>query len=203
MRSSAKVVLAPVRGVQRGGWAVHAVAKRLLFDWYPLLALGGMAGVGWLAVAAAHHRLGGDGGELTIGAAGVVAGFVYFVQQQRLTELTVQYQLFAAFNARYDALDAALNRIVEDGDGTAAANFTPEEREHLYRYFNLCAEEHFFFTQGLVHPTVWETWLAGMRWYYGRSERVRRLWAYELDRQHYYEMPRRLFETDEGEDRVG
>ncbi len=183
-----------VRGAYRSGWAMHATARRFLFEWYPCIALAGLAGVGVLAACTFKFHLTG-GGEVTVGAAGLVAGFVYFVQQQRLAELNILHSLFTRFNERYDALDPVLNHIA--GQATQA-DFTDEERAYLHRYFNLCAEEHFYYRQEAIHHDIWATWLYGMRWYCRNSDRIRRLWFAELQGNAYYGMPVDLLASDDG-----
>lgn len=131
-----------------------------------------------------------DSEKGTLFLAGGVASLFYFLQRQRLAEMQMLHKLFTAFNERFEEMDEALNDIVK-GDPTA--DFTAPEKKVLSQYFNLCAEEYFFHEQTYIHPTVWETWLAGMRWFRKNSDRLKRRWDADLDGKAYYGMRTKLF----------
>jgi hypothetical protein len=139
-----------------------------------------------LAIALAALYLGMTwpaGWQATIGAFTIVAGFVYFMQPQRLADLKMFHELFTKFNERYDALHDTLNQIANEESDT---ELTVDEKKALQKYCNLCAEEYFFHTHGYIYPDVWEAWLAGMCWFYAKSSRIRKFWDEELARNSSY-----------------
>ena len=75
--------------------------------WYPLIfsILCATAIAAWLSFPAVHRQ------ELLVSAIGGVAGFTYFLYRQHLDEAKLFKELFAEFNARYDALNDDLNTI--------------------------------------------------------------------------------------------
>ena len=79
---------------------------------------------------------------------GVPFTFLFLVQKQKLEETHLFKELFNEFNARYDLMNEDLNLI---RTATGAIKTSPPDQEALvlYDYFNLCAEEHHFYSQGL------------------------------------------------------
>src|SRR5712671_2027399 len=124
--------------------------------WYPLIFLIGSATAiaAWLIFPAVRQP------GLLVSAIGGVAGFTYFLYRQHLDEAKLFKELFAEFNARYDALNDDLNTILF---GPPEGSLSPDEREHLFSYFNLCAEEYFFYEAGYIDRRVWESWYRGMK----------------------------------------
>jgi hypothetical protein len=147
--------------------------------WYPLIFLIGSAAViaAWLRFAAGHRP------ELLVSAIGGFAGFTYFKYRQHLDETKLFKELFAEFNARYDALNDDLNAILfGPPDGLLSA----DEREHLFSYFNLCAEEYFFYKAGYIDRRVWESWYRGMKVFF-KHPRIQGLWEQDCKADSYYD----------------
>lgn len=120
--------------------------------------------------------------ELLIPAMAAVAGFVYFIYSQHLQETRLFSELFKQFNERYDRLNGRLNEIASrDSEGMLSL----AEKQVLYDYFNLCAEEYLYYKAGFIDEEVWKAWARGMKAYLA-SESVRRLWEEELSGGSYY-----------------
>jgi hypothetical protein len=144
--------------------------------WYPYIFLALFTGViaAWWRFA---HRP-----ELLISVVGGVLGFAYFIYRQHLDEAKLFKELFKEFNARYDALNDDLNTILfGPSDGLLSA----EEREHIFGYFNLCAEEYFFYKAGYVDHGVWESWYRGMKVFFTHP-RIQALWVQDCKADSYY-----------------
>ena len=92
-------------------------------------------------------------------------------------------ELFAEFNARYDALNDELNMILV---GPPEGSLFASERERLFSYFNLRAEEYFFYTAGYIDQRVWESWYQGMGVFF-RHPRVKELWERDCEAGSYYD----------------
>lgn len=107
-------------------------------------------------------------------------GLVYFIQQQRLRELELFHRLFREFNERYDGLNDGLQNVVS-GRGDLSA----EDRRLLTDYFNLCAEEYFYYSRGIVPTAVWRAWCRGMAAYLG-ERRIADYWKAEERTDSYY-----------------
>ena len=146
--------------------------------WYPLIfsILCATAIAAWLSFPAVHRQ------ELLVSAIGGIAGFTYFLYRQHLDEAKLFKELFAEFNARYDALNDDLNTILF---GSPEGLLSPEEREHLFSYFNLCAEEYFFYKAGYIDRRVWESWYRGMKVFF-KHPRIQGLWEQDCKADSYY-----------------
>jgi len=111
-----------------------------------------------------------------------IALFVYFVQKQKLEELKIFKKLFKEFNDRYEMLNGDLNRIISAGGNKSIAK---ADKNILDDYFNLCSEEYFYYTEGVIPPQVWKAWRNGMKAVFG-NEKVRKIWDDEKKADAYY-----------------
>ena len=145
---------------------------------YPLifLILCGTVVAAWVNLPAVRRQ------ELLVSAIGGIAGFTYFLYRQHLDETKLFKELFAEFNARYDALNDDLNTILF---GPPEGTLSPDEREHLFSYFNLCAEEYFFYKAGYIDQCVWESWYRGMKVFF-KHPRIQALWEQDCKADSYY-----------------
>jgi hypothetical protein len=145
--------------------------------WYPLILPGGS-----VAVFAAWRFAGAHTPEVLISGIGVVTGFTYFVYKQHLDETKLFSDLFVGFNERYDNLNGALNAILFGPD---ESDLSGHDRDILFHYFNLCAEEYLFHKAGYIDHTVWESWCGGMDAFF-RHPRIRALWDADSKSNSYY-----------------
>jgi hypothetical protein len=120
--------------------------------------------------------------ELLISALGGVAGFTYFLYRRHLDETKLFKKLFAEFNHRYNDLNKGLNMILF---GPREGSLSTEERDLLFIYFNLCAEEYFFYRAGYIDDRVWESWDRGMKVFF-EHPRIKELWEQDCEADSYY-----------------
>ena len=109
--------------------------------------------------------------------------FAYTVQKQELEESKLFRDLFGDFNRRYDEMDPKLNQILWEENQKKP--LSPEQKDTLNRYFNLCAEEFLYFRKGYIDPRVWDAWISGMTTYC-QNVRIREFWSAELRTDSYY-----------------
>ena len=145
--------------------------------WYPFFFL-----IGLVVVATWFHFAAGHRPELLVSAVGGVAGFTYFLYRQHLDEAKLFKGLFVEFNARYDALKDDMNAILF---GPSEGSLSRDEREHIFNYFNLCAEEYFFYKAGYIDRHVWGSWYRGMNVFF-RHPRIQALWDQDCKADSYY-----------------
>ena len=126
--------------------------------------------------------LGGHRPELLASGIGAVAGFVYFLYRQHLDETKLFKELFSEFNSRYDDLNDALNVI---RFGPKERELTVEEQDTVFSYFNLCAEEYFFYTAGYIDHQVWLSWQRGMKDFFIHPK-IKRLWDDDCKSDSYH-----------------
>lgn len=146
--------------------------------WYPFIFLIGSSAViaAWFYFAKGHRP------ELLVSGIGGVAGFTYFLYRQHLDEAKLFNELFVEFNARYHAQNDDLNAILF---GPLEGLLSVDEREHLFSYFNLCAEEYFFYNAGYIDHHVWESWCRGMKVFF-KHPRIQALWQQDCKADSYY-----------------
>jgi hypothetical protein len=146
--------------------------------WYPVGFLTGTAAViaAWFYFPAAHRP------ELLVSFFGVVGGFFYFMYRQHLDETKLFKDLYVEFNGRYDALNDDLNAVLF---GPPDGLLSPDERGRLFSYFNLCAEEYFFYKAGYIDRYVWASWCRGMKVFFAHP-RIRALWEQDCKADSYY-----------------
>jgi hypothetical protein len=111
---------------------------------------------------------------------GAALGVVYFVQKQKLEELKEFESLFTRFNERYSEMNDDLQNILA-GIPLIGTNV----RDVLNNYFNLCAEEYLFYSQGLILPNVWSAWCRGMLVYLRNGE-ILQHWNGEVEIDSHY-----------------
>ena len=115
---------------------------------------------------------------------GGILSIAYFLQKQKLEELRLFREIFKECNERYDRMNEALAKIVLTGD----EKLTPEERETVVDYLNLCGEEYLYFKRGYIEPSVWQAWQNGMKAILS-SPRLREVWEKEKQTGSYYDLP--------------
>ena len=105
-----------------------------------------------------------------------------FVQKQKLEETRLLKDFFTQFNERYSGLNEKLNEICR-GNPSEALKY--EDKDALFEYFNLCAEEYLFRKRGYILPEVWKAWTNGMKVFFD-SQRIRDLWKEDSKTDSYY-----------------
>lgn len=129
--------------------------------------------------------------QLLLSVIGGIAAFFHFLYSQHNNNTDRFIKLFQDFNARFDKLNDQLNTILLSSKVPIAEK---QDLQTLYDYFNLCGEEYLYFKSGYIDQDVWQSWLAGMRYFAANSE-VRRIWQRELDQGSYYGFTLNLLET--------
>lgn len=165
--------------------------KHFFFNNFHRIAIGGAAIFVILSVITIWTSW-GIGWQLIGALVTLVTGFTYFVQKQRLDDMRLSYEAFTKFNERYDKLNDTLNLVVrKPGDSILCEH----ELNCLNDYFNLCAEEYYFYRLGIVYPIVWDTWINGMRRFH-RDPRIGPIWDDELRSNGYYGFSRTVLQPD-------
>ena len=152
--------------------------KILLHRHYWIFSIFGFAALlGWIFLSKSSP-------DPTVVASAItgILSFSFFIQKQKLEELKLFTDLFREFNKRYGRLNDKLSALAKFPDDH---ELTEEETNLLFDYFNLCAEEYFYFKRGLIPIEVWESWINGMKEYYTRRA-IQELWDKELTQQSYY-----------------
>jgi len=90
-------------------------------------------------------------------------------------------ELFTDFNQRYDKMNNFLNQI-KDNDV-----LSPDDRQRVIDYLNLCAEEFMWVQKGRLPEDIWESWKNGIQFHL-RKDSIRKVFDEErsLWKSSYY-----------------
>lgn len=109
----------------------------------------------------------------------------------KLNHQKMEKDLFSEFNKRFDQLNDDLSKL--------EPHFTKENlleirvdynnKKSLYNavidYFNLCAEQHFWYQKKRISEKIWKSWHSGMMFYYETYPVLRQLWEEETRDKKY------------------
>jgi len=150
--------------------------RHILFRHYWWLALiATISGVVLISTVGGNDRIPWTGSLIA-----AALGFCYFVQQQKLAEISLFKDLFTEFNIRYNAMNDRLLEISGKPDASSLA-----DKQFIVDYLNLCAEEFLFYKEGYIHRDVWRSWCRGMLWYM-TQEPFASIWTEEYQTGSYY-----------------
>ena len=159
--------------------------KRFLFKWYALISVIAL-------FIAALSLLPFCKWKPFLAVAGVILSFAFGIQKQNLEETKLFKDLFEQFNNRYDGMNDELNEIYKRAPDVP---LNEKEIKALFKYFNLCGEEFFYFEKGFIGPEVWHAWKNGMK-YFRRNSRISTLWDEELKSGSYYGLSFKICEQN-------
>ena len=119
---------------------------------------------------------------------GIALTTIYFVQKQKLEEIKLFKELFTEFNQRYDNLNGEIADIK-----SKTMTDLSETNKILDDYFNLCAEEYLFYSEGRIHNLVWGAWCRGMKEHLSEST-INDYWEKAQKENSYYGLTTKVIE---------
>lgn len=97
--------------------------------------------------------------SIAILATGISISFGF--RQYKIENDNMFKDLFKDFNSRYDDnLNEIFNSFRFDNK---METFKEEEAKKVINYFNLCAEEFFWFKKKRIPTEIWDAWLVGIK----------------------------------------
>jgi len=101
-----------------------------------------------------------------IGICVTILSLIYTFNTSYFDNKKIFKELFDSFNTKYDSMNEGLNELVNDFKNLNKENkfraLNKEEKKLINDYLNLCAEEYYWFTRGLIDKEVWNNWFAGI-----------------------------------------
>ena len=167
-----------------GGWVsagFNNTTNRVNIRWLILPVIGMCAAVTFLPQTIRTGAL--------IAGVSTIISFFFFVQKQKLDETHLFKDLFTVFNGRYKEINTKLNTIIRD---KSKSELNDTDKDILFTYFNLCAEEYLYFARGYIPKEVWYAWRKGISFYLNNSPLVSKLWEDEEKKsgESYYGLTR-------------
>ena len=129
---------------------------------------------------------------------------------RELSNDNLQKQLFTEFNSRYDNMNDII-QFVLDFSKEDSVKFLESKNDEgfgdynkafikfkINDYFNLCAEEYYWYSKKRIDDRIWNSWKKGMDDIYNKSEIIRKQWQEEIKndgwKSFYLDKPTTLFD---------
>lgn len=135
--------------------------------------------------------------KLLLGALGVIVTFYFGITKTQMENDRLFKELFRDFNLRYSELNECLYNITDSDKTIESLSF--KEKDKIYDYFNLCAEEYYWFKKNRINKNVWYSWKEGMKYWYSKPL-IKEMWMNEVSdsnaKASYYLKPNENFFED-------
>lgn len=119
--------------------------------------------------------------SVILGSFGLIITFVYNHDNRKLSNDKMNKELFMEFNNRYSKLNNSLFKIIAECDTIDDIRKDSCLSNDLNDYFNLCAEEYYWYKKGRIDSLIWKAWLDGMNdWY--KYHMIQDAWAKEIEK---------------------
>lgn len=121
--------------------------------------------------------------SIIIGVFGLVVTWFYSNRTAKLEGDKMMKELFTEFNIRYDGLNDSLAILEKEQWTLPELELAKNQkyRDDVIDFFNLCAEEYYWFKKGRIDSKVWKAWHSGMNYWVNNVEAIRELWYKELE----------------------
>jgi hypothetical protein len=114
---------------------------------------------------------------------GLIAIFItifYSYHSKKMENDRMIKELFKEFNARYDKINHSLYEIESKCKTLKDLDEHPELKNKLNDFFNLCAEEYFWYKKGRIDKNIWCAWSDGMNDWYNGVQVIKDSWNSEI-----------------------
>lgn len=110
--------------------------------------------------------------EIFFAVIGSIIAITLTINYERFNKKKIFHEIFGYFNQRYDNLNENLNRLKEGKElkfkDCEEIDFC--KRLFIYDYLNLCAEEYYWYKEGMINNKVWKNWSNGMNYFLHNKE---------------------------------
>ena len=87
------------------------------------------------------------------------------------------------FNVYYDKINNSLHKISKESECLKDLENKPKLENKLNGFFNLCAEEYFWYKKGIIDKNIWMAWKDGMNDWYNNVVVIREAWKREIEKK--------------------
>jgi len=121
----------------------------------------------------------------TLGLSVLGSTIIFNRSQSKIEKHRLQKELFGEFNKRYELLNDYLEKITKYDSLKSLEDKNPKKylvlRNKLNDYFNLCAEEYYWYKKGRIDDNLWKSWEVGMNSWYNNHRIIRDAWEEEYN----------------------
>jgi len=126
-----------------------------------------------------------DLGPVIVAVVAICLTYRHHKHSKKIANDRMMKELFGEFNKRYDVLNGYLEKITNHESMEYLMNDNPLEyhflRNKLNDYFNLCAEEYYWYKNGRIDEDLWKSWEVGMNAWYDNYAIIREAWKEEYE----------------------
>ena len=123
------------------------------------------------------------GATILTGIIVAVVAFNYNRHSKKMEHDRMMKDLFKEFNKRYDKINHSLFEIEKKCKTLKDLEEHPKLKYKLNDFFNLCAEEYFWYKKGRIDDGIWYAWSDGMNDWYNGVEIIREAWEAEIKKR--------------------
>lgn len=112
----------------------------------------------------------------------------YYKHSKKIEQDRLMKELFKEFNERYDRINNKLDDIsnISKSDWDKLdLDKKSGKKGVIIDFFNICAEEYYWYNEKRINLTIWKSWNKGMNDIYNRSEIIQKLWDSECNNDGY------------------
>lgn len=84
-------------------------------------------------------------------------GLYFAVRFQIAQKNKLLHDIFIHYNSKYAEINEKIKRVIE-----SESPLTAEDKDVIYDYLNLCAEEYVWYKRRLICKKIWSNWFVGM-----------------------------------------
>lgn len=122
------------------------------------------------------------------------------VRQYQIENDRMMKDLFIEFNARYDKINHSLFKIEKECKSLKDLEKYPKLENKLNDFFNLCAEEYYWYKKGRIDEAIWFAWSDGMNDWYNNVGAISEAWDAEIKKRgcksYYIKQKNDFFKND-------
>lgn len=120
-------------------------------------------------------------GTIILGGSVLLSTLWHNWRQARLANDRMSKDLFTEFNTRYSILNGDLEKAVDyKSIQDLLASEDEQYLDSIYDFFDLCAEEYYWYGKERINKEIWICWEAGMNGWFVKHAVIREAWELQL-----------------------
>ncbi|MCM4171844.1 hypothetical protein DHD32_10150 [Arenibacter sp. TNZ] len=130
----------------------------------------------------------GAGATIIAGVIVYILSRNYYKHTKKIEQDRMMKELFTEFNQRYDRINNKIDKISKLSSDRWK-KLKPKKKERykgvIIDFFNICAEEYHWHSEGRINGKIWASWCKGMNDIFNKSEVIQDIWEKECENEGY------------------